>query len=45
VVYFAVSATGGERHRALGAVARFLPRRWRPDLEVPLPRSDVEAVP
>lgn len=44
VVYFAVSATGGERHRALGAVARFIPPRWRPDLDAPLPGSDVEAV-
>ena len=30
VVYFAVGATSGERHRALLAVARYLPKRWRP---------------
>jgi O-antigen/teichoic acid export membrane protein len=32
-VYFAFSATGGERHRALLAVNRFVPPRWRHDLE------------
>jgi len=35
-VYFTFGATGGERHRALGAVARFVPSRWRPDLGEPL---------
>lgn len=33
VVYFAIGATGGDRHHALGAVARFLPARWRPEAD------------
>ena len=33
VVYFAMGATGGERRRALAAVSRVVPARWRPDLD------------
>jgi O-antigen/teichoic acid export membrane protein len=35
-VYFAFGATGGERHRAMMAIARFVPPRWRPDVTHPL---------
>lgn len=39
-VYFAVGATRGERHRALMAVTRFVPARWRPALGESLVEAD-----
>ena len=43
-VYFALSATAGERHRAGAAAARFLPTRWRPAWALVEPHGAAGAV-